>query len=315
MLEITALKKTFTTGLINKRSVNAVDGIGFCIKDHETFGLVGESGCGKTTVGRLILRLIEPTEGLVIFNGIDLLKLDKKALRKIRPQMQIIFQDPESSLHPRMRIGDIIAEPLKLYNIVPNEKRNKKVMELIDKVGLNPEHINRYPHELSGGQSQRVMLARVLALAPRLIVADEPTSSLDVSVQAQILSLLKDAQNEFGFSCLFISHDLNIIRNMTQSMGVMYLGKLVETGLTRDIFQDARHPYTRALLSAIPLADPLTKRKRIILEGEMPNPMKLPTGCRFHTRCNCKKKICEVTEPPMINVGNGHMVACHFREA
>jgi peptide/nickel transport system ATP-binding protein/oligopeptide transport system ATP-binding protein len=312
MLKITGLKKTFTTGFINKRSVKAVDGMDFCINDHETFGLVGESGCGKTTVGRLILRLIEPTDGQVIFNGIDLLKLDKKALRKIRPQLQIIFQDPESSLHPRMRIGDSIAEPLKLYDIVSKERRDGKVRELIDKVGLNPEHINRYPHELSGGQSQRAMLARVLALAPKLIIADEPTSSLDVSVQAQILSLLKDAQKEFGFSCLFISHDLNIIRNMTQRMGVMYLGKLVEIGSTADIFKNARHPYTKALLSAIPLADPLAKRKRIILKEEMPNHMELPTGCRFHTRCNFKDKICETEAPTMVNVGNDHQVACHF---
>lgn len=312
MLEIKNLKKTFTSGFINRRSLTAVDDISFCIGDHETFGLVGESGCGKTTVGRLVLRLIEPTAGRIIFNGIDLLKLDKRALRNIRPQMQIIFQEPESSLHPRMRIGDIIAEPLKLYKIVPKEEREKKVLELIDMVGLNSEHINRYPHELSGGQSQRVMLARVLALSPRFIVADEPTSSLDVSVQAQILSLLKIAQNEFDFSCLFISHDLNLIRNMTQHMGVMYMGKLVEIGLTRDIFERAQHPYTRALLLAVPVADPTAKRKRIILEGEMPNPLKLPTGCRFHTRCRYKEHICETTQPHMVDVGNNHLVACHL---
>jgi len=312
MLEVIGLKKTFTTGLINKRSIKAVDGIEFFINDHETFGLVGESGCGKTTVGRLVLRLIEPTEGRIIFNGIELTKLERKALRKIRPQMQIIFQDPESSLHPRMRIGDIVGEPLKLYNIVPEDERNDQVIELIDKVGLNREHINRYPHELSGGQSQRAMLARVLALSPKLIVADEPTSSLDVNVQAQILSLLKGAQNEFGFSCLFISHDLKIIQNITQSMAVMYLGKIVEIGLTRDIFQDACHPYTKALLSAVPQADPFTKRKRIILNGEIPNLMDLPAGCRFCTRCSYKNDICESTPPPMVNVGKGHLVACHL---
>lgn len=312
MLEVEGLKKTFTSGLVSKRLVKAVDGISFCIKDGETFGLVGESGCGKTTVGRLILRLVEPTEGKVMFNGIDLLKLNREALRKLRPQMQIIFQDPESSLHPRMRIGDIVAEPLKLYNLVPREERQKKVLELIDMVGLQPEHINRYPHELSGGQSQRVVLARVLALSPRFIVADEPTSSLDVSVQAQILSLMKKVQDEFHFSCLFISHDLNLIRSMTSSMGVMYLGKIVEAGRTIDLFEDARHPYTKALLSAIPVADPNSRRKKIILEGEMPSPLNPPTGCRFHTRCRFKEKICERIEPQMIDLGEGHSVACHL---
>jgi oligopeptide/dipeptide ABC transporter ATP-binding protein len=226
--------------------------------------------------------------------------------------MQIIFQDPESSLHPRMRIGDIVAEPLKLYNLVPKEERHKKALELIDMVGLQPEHINRYPHELSGGQSQRVVLARVLALSPRFIVADEPTSSLDVSVQAQILSLMKKVQDEFHFSCLFISHDLNLIRSMTSSMGAMYLGKIVESGRTKDLFEDARHPYTRALLSAIPVADPNSKKKKIILDGEMPSPMNPPTGCRFHTRCSFKEKICERIEPQMIDLGEGHSVACHL---
>jgi oligopeptide/dipeptide ABC transporter ATP-binding protein len=312
MLEVRGLKKTFTSGLINKRSVKAVDGIGFCIDDGETFGLVGESGCGKTTVGRLVLRLIEPTEGKVIFNGIEVISLGKKALRKLRPQMQIIFQDPESSLHPRMRIEDIIAEPMKLYDLVPEEEREKKVLELIDMVGLNHEHLNRYPHELSGGQNQRVVLARVLALGPKFIVADEPTSSLDVSVQAQILSLLKRVQEEFGFSCLFISHDLNLIRNISHSMGVMYLGRLVETGRTKEIFGDARHPYTQALLSAIPVADPDAEKKRIILDGEMPSPMNPPTGCRFHTRCIFREKTCEMNEPEMIDIGNGHYVACHL---
>lgn len=315
MLEVQGLKKTFTRGIISKRAVKAVDGISFNIADGKTFGLVGESGCGKTTVGRLVLRLIEPTEGRVVFNGTDVTKLDKKALRKLRPQMQIIFQDPESSLHPRMKIGDIIAEPLKLYNLVPKTNLQKKILELIEMVGLQPEHINRYPHELSGGQSQRVVLARVLALGPRFIVADEPTSSLDVSVQAQILSLIKRVQDEFHFSCLFISHDLNLIQKMTSSMSVMYLGKIVEAGLTKELFEDAKHPYTRALMSAIPVADPHTKRKRIVLEGEMPSPMNPPSGCRFHTRCSFKENICEREEPQMINMGNGHCIACHLYAA
>lgn len=315
MLEVIGLKKTFTTGVVKKKSVRAVDGVSFSIAEGETFGLVGESGCGKTTVGRLVLRLIEPSEGEVKFDGVDILKLSKKSLRKLRPKMQIIFQDPEASLHPRMRIGDIIAEPLKLYDLVPKQDRQKKVSELIETVGLHPEHVNRYPHELSGGQNQRVVLARVLALGPKFIVADEPTSALDVSVQAQILALLKKVQQEFGFSCLFISHDLDVIRNMTDSMGVMYLGKMVETGRTAEVFAEPLHPYTKALLAAIPVADPKAKRSRIILEGEMPSPMNPPSGCRFHTRCIERMKICETVEPAMNDFKIGHRVACHLYAA
>ncbi|MDW5549168.1 ABC transporter ATP-binding protein [Methanosarcina sp.] len=311
MLEVKELKKTFSKGLVHKKSLKAVDGISLTIGERETFGLVGESGCGKTTVGRLILRLIESNSGEVIFNGINITGLKKADLRKLRPKMQILFQDADSSLHPRLRIRESIAEPLKLYKLVPESEIEKKVLELLEMVGLQKEHMNRYPHELSGGQNQRVVLARVLALGPRFIVADEPTSALDVSVQAQILSLINEMQQKFGFSCLFISHDLGVIRKMTSKLGVMYLGKLVETGRTEDIFENPKHPYTKALIAAVRIVGSDKLQKICPIEGEMPDPMNPPSGCKFHTRCPQKMDICERIEPEMVNAGNVK-VACHL---
>lgn len=313
MLEVEGLTKYFLSGMIRKRRVKAVDDVSFRIEKGKTLGLVGESGCGKTTVGRLILRLIKPTGGRVLFDGIDLLSLKKRELRKIRPRMQMIFQDPDSSLDPRMKIGTSIAEPLKVHGTIPKYERSQKIRELIGTVGLNPEHINRYPYQLSGGQNQRVVLARILAMNPDLIIADEPTSSLDVSVQAQILNLMKDLQREFDHTYLFISHDLDVVRIMADQIAVMYLGKLVEIGETRDLFDSARHPYTQALLSAAIRLEPgAGVGRRIILRGETPDPINVPVGCRFHTRCPRKGERCMIEEPKLVEIGGGHRVACHF---
>ncbi len=308
MLEVLGLSKYFSSGLIRKRYLRAVDDVSFKIEKGRTLGLVGESGCGKTTIGRLILRLTKPTGGKVLFDGIDLFALNRRELLAIRPRIQMIFQDPDSSLNPRMKIGTSIAEPFKLHDTIPKAKREQRIRELIETVGLNPEHVNRYPYQLSGGQNQRVVLARILAMNPDLIIADEPTSSLDVSVQAQILNLMKDLQKEFNHTYLFISHDLDVVQIMADRIAVMYLGRLVEIGETRDVYDRAKHPYTQALLSAATMDG----SEQIVLGGETSSPIDMPAGCRFHTRCPRKKERCLIEEPELVEVGRGHYVACHL---
>ncbi len=309
MLEVLGLTKYFSSGLVRKQYLKAVDDVSFKIEKGGTLGLVGESGCGKTTIGRLILRLTKPTDGKVLFDGIDLFALNRRELLAIRPRIQMIFQDPDSSLNPRMKIGTSIAEPLKLHDTIPKAKREQRIGELIETVGLNPEHVNRYPYQLSGGQNQRVVLARILAMNPDLIIADEPTSSLDVSVQAQILNLMKDLQKEFDHTYLFISHDLDVVRIVADRIAVMYLGRLVEIGETRDIYDRAKHPYTQALLSAATIDG---GREQIVLEGETSSPVDMPAGCRFHARCPYMKERCTIEEPELVEVGRGHYAACHL---
>ena len=305
MIEVEDLRKHFSSGILKKQCIKAVDGVSFHIKKGETLGLVGESGCGKTTIGKSLLRLIEPTSGKVIFDGIDLLQLGKKELRRLRPRMQMIFQDPDASLNPRMKIGDSIAEPLKLQGDLNKVEIKEKVSELIETAGLNPEHVNRYPYQLSGGQNQRVVLARALALNPDFIIADEPTSSLDVSVQAQILNLMNDLKREFYLTLLFISHDLEVVRHMSNRIAVMYLGKIVEIGETEDVFDYAKHPYTNALIS------PVSTEDQVILNGIMKSVSGSPSGCVFYPRCPFAVESCSKKEPEMVEMGKGHWVLCN----
>ena len=294
--------------------VKAVDDVSFTVKEGETFGLVGESGCGKTTVSRTILRLIPAQSGAVFFDGQDVFNLRSNELKTLRRHMQIVFQDPYSSLDPRMPVGDIIAESLLIHGVKDRKQRNVVVQEMLAKVGLNPYHAHRYPHEFSGGQRQRIGIARALALNPRFIVCDEPVSALDVSIQSQILNLLKDLQREYGFSYLFVAHDLSVVEHISDRVGVMYLGKLVEMATREDLFSEPLHPYTQALMSAIPVPDPRRRRERIVLKGEVPSPLNPPSGCRFHPRCPIAKEICKQEEPKFEEKRPNHWVACHLVE-
>jgi oligopeptide transport system ATP-binding protein len=300
-------------------AVQAVDGLNFDIYKGETLGLVGESGCGKSTTGRAILQLLKPTDGEVYFNNQDLTKLDKTELRRTRRHMQMIFQDPQASLNPRMTVGSIVSEPLEIHKVGDKESRLERVQELLRLVGLNPYFVSRYPHEFSGGQRQRIGIARALATNPSFIVADEPISALDVSIQAQVVNLLDDLKAELGLTYLFIAHDLSMVRYISDRVAVMYLGKIVEMGHRDEVYDKPLHPYTQALLSAIPIADPEkeAKRERIILKGEVPNPANPPSGCRFHTRCQYATELCSQQEPEFRNLGTAvqpHMVACHYAE-
>ena len=318
LIELDGLTKYFykPMGLLGRKKqvIQSVDHVSFHILRHETFGLVGESGCGKTTIGRTITRLYEPTEGKILYDGVDISHLKGQELLPFRKRIQMIFQDPYASLDSRMTVLDIIREALDLHGeFRTKEERNQRVYELLDRVGLQREHANRYPHEFSGGQRQRIGIARALAVNPEFIVCDEPISALDVSIQAQVVNMLEDLQKEFGLTYLFIAHDLSMVRHISNRIGVMYLGKLVEVGDSEEIYQHHLHPYTEALLSSVPVPDPDTARqnKPIMLEGDIPSPIAPPSGCRFRTRCPYATELCAQQEPPLVQVNDHHAVACH----
>ena len=316
LLEVKGLKKYFPIkgGFFDKtvNNLKAVNDVSFFIKRGETLGVVGESGCGKSTTGRAVLRLHEPTAGEIHFEGQDIMTLDREALRKKRREMQFIFQDPYSSLNPRMTVGDIIGEPLEIHEGMPSKEKLERVKELLDFVGLSPYHVRRYPHEFSGGQRQRIGVARAIALNPKFIVADEAVSALDVSIQAQVINLFEEMQEKLNLTYMFISHDLSVVKHISDRIMVMYLGKIVEMADSKALFSNSIHPYTQALLSAVPVANPRNNKKRLILEGDVPSPVNPPSGCVFHTRCNYCMSICKEAIPEFKDTGSEHFVACHL---
>jgi oligopeptide/dipeptide ABC transporter ATP-binding protein len=319
LLEVQNLRKLFpiTKGILFKKIegyVHAVDEIDFTIHEGETFGLVGESGSGKTTTGKLIIGLYKPTSGKILFEGRDIASLKKSEMKKVRRKMGVVFQDPFSSLDPRKTLGSIVKEPLEIHRIGSKKERESKVMHLVESVGLSREHVNRFPHQFSGGQRQRIAIARALALNPKLLVADEAVSALDVSIQAQTINLMKDLQKEFGLTCIFIAHDLNVVKHISSSVAVMYVGKILERASKEEIFNNPKHPYTKALLASVPIPDPLTMKTRNLdlIKGEIPSAVNPPEGCRFHPRCPYTNPICRKNEPKLIDIGKNHYVACHL---